>query len=132
MVVINDLSCPHIPFFFQVASLAALFLEVAETTCSLSIFALSRGGGGGEGRRKEERKTEGVEKGEQRGGRGQTSSRVALVSSPALQLGTAVVEDLSSVLQATRSIVRTGNKHNACLTTRDPSLNQTCFLSFLR
>ena len=49
MVVINDLSCPHIPFFFQVASLAALFLEVAETTCSLSIFALSRGGGGGGG-----------------------------------------------------------------------------------
>ena len=48
MVVINDLSCPHIPFFFQVASLAALFLEVAETTCSLSIFALSGGGEGGE------------------------------------------------------------------------------------
>ena len=44
-----------------------------------------------------------MEKGEQRGERGQTSLRIALVSSPALQLGTAVVEDLSSVLLETKS-----------------------------
>ena len=61
MAIINALSCPHIPFFFQVASLAALFLEVAETTCSLSIFALSSvwgGRGDGERRRKEKRRGE--------------------------------------------------------------------------
>lgn len=76
-----------------------------------------RGGGRKRGvrRRGGRRKREGVEKGEQRGGRGQTSLRIALVFSPALQLGTAVVEDLSSVLPETKAIVETGYKHyNAC------------------
>ena len=69
MAVINALSCSHIPFFFQVASLAALFLEVAETTCSLSIFALSSvwgGRGDGEGRRKEERRRKEKRRGEEK------------------------------------------------------------------
>ena len=64
------ISLPHIPFFFQVASLAALFLEVAETTCSLSIFAcVCEGVRVGESGRGEEEGGE-EEGGEEEGGRG--------------------------------------------------------------